>query len=722
MNRRRFNQLAGMTGLTAMLAPAALAMEPGEQNGASGTSVRGGDRWSRYLVGTAYYPEWWQPAEWETDFSQMQAMGINAVRMGEFAWGVYEPAPGKFEFSWMDDAIAVAGRHGIGVVLGTPTASIPPWLYQLHPDVLTGDTNGPYTYGGRKGYCPNSANYENACARIVTALAEHYGHNPGVIGWQLDNEPGYPFEMFDPNSEGAFRVWLEDRYGTIENLNRAWNGAFWSNQYNDWSQIHFPTNSAEGGWQPAISLAYREFFSDSFLRHLRRQTEILRPRCGKQFIFTNWPAPTWSVNVYTAAKEFLDATGWDNYVSAPGLSGFHRQYTSAFLSDFSRCAGPHQRFLCSEQNAYVPPNADAEGLRLQAYMDVAHGALGHFYFEWRRPLAGGEQYRPSFIKGFNGEMNPGKQMLEQICRELARIGPRLASATTRSDVAILFDFTNQWAEGFGAVGDKGTRYDDEVPRYYSGFKVLGRNIDVAPLDSDFAAYRLILAPNLRLIDDGTVDRLRAFVANGGTLVLNDRAATQNMDSSMRRTLAPGPFSAMAGVHSVAMLQCSEYNAQNGSFEDEDKMEIVFTDGKAAFHPRTIVESLELDGAEALATVRGGGKMNGQPAITRNRHGRGWVFYVGTDSADQAFYESLARQVGSACGSRPLIEVPYGVEVTSRQDGDTVYYFLLNLTGDAQPPIPLPHAMEDCITGKTGVTQVSLGPFGVAVLAGQSSYA
>ncbi len=722
MNRRTFNQLAGMTGIAALLAPAALASEHQEQNRTSAAEVRGGERWSRYLVGTAYYPEWWRKAEWETDFSEMQAMGINAVRMGEFAWGVYEPTPGKFDFSWMDEAIDIARRHGIGVVLGTPTGSIPPWLYQLHPDVLTGNLQGPYTYGGRKGYCPNSANYEEACARIVAALAEHYGDNPGVIGWQLDNEPGYPFEMFDPDSESAFRVWLENRYGTIANLNRAWNGAFWGNQYSDWSQIYFPTNSAEGGWQPAISLAYREFYSDSFLRHLRLQTRILRPKIRNQFIFTNWPAPTWSVNVYTAAKEFLDATGWDNYVSAPGLSGFHRQYTSAFLSDFSRCAGPHQRFLCSEQNAYVPPNADPEGLRLQAFMDVAHGALGHFYFEWRRPLAGNEQYRPSFIKGFDGEVNPGKEKLEQICRELARLGPRLSGAATPPDVAILFDFTNQWAQGFGAIGDKGTRYDDEAPRYYSGFKVLGRNIDVIPLESDFASYRLILAPNLRLIDDATVERLRDFVAGGGTLVLNDRAATQNMDCSMRRMLAPGPFSEMAGVHSVAMLQLTEYNAQNGSFEDQDKIEIVFAGDEKGFHPRTIVESLVLDGAEALATVHGGGRMNGRPAITRNRHGKGWVFYVGTDSADEVFYESLARQVGGACDSKPLIEAPYGVEVTSRQDKENVYYFLLNLTGDAQGPIHLPHPMEDCLSGKTGVTEASLGPFDVAVLAGTFSHA
>lgn len=715
MERRRFNQLAGLTGIAAFFAPADFvsgAQSP--QNTSFGAAGR--DPWSHYLLGAAYYPEWWKPAEWEIDFAEMQALGINAVRMGEFAWAVYEPAPGKFEFSWMDEAIAVAGRHGIAVVLGTPTASVPPWLYQLHPDVLSGDSAGPYTYGGRKGYCTSSANYEDACVRIVTALAGHYGHNPNVIGWQLDNEPGYPFESFDPDSEKAFRVWLKKRYGTIESLNRAWNGAFWSNKYSDFSQIHFPTHSAEGGWQPAISLAYREFFSDSFLNHLRRQAEILRPNIRNQFIFTNWPAPTWSVDVYTAASEFLDATAWDNYVIAPGLSGFRGQYTSAYLSDFSRCAGPHQRFVCAEQNAYVPPNADTEGLRLQAYIDVAHGAHGHFYFEWRRPLAGNEQYRPSFIKGFNGEINPGKDKLEQICRELSRLGPRVAAATTRADIALLYDFTNEWAQGFGSIGERQTRYNNELPHYYNGFKMLGRNIDVIPPARDYAPYKLILAPNLRLIDDSTVDRLRAYVANGGTLVLNARAATQYPDCSMRRTLAPGPFTAMAGVRSVAMLDLTAYNAQNRSFPDQDKLEIVFAGGETAVHPRTILESLVLEGAEALATVRGGGEMTGRPAITRNRHGKGWVFYAGADSADDAFYESLARFVAGTCGIKPLIEVPYGVEVTSREDADTTYYFLLNLTGDAQKPIRLPRAMEECISGKAGVTELSLEALGVAVLA------
>src|SRR6202044_3623267 len=135
-----------------------------------------------------------------------------------------------------------------------------------------------------------------ASVRITTALAEHYGQHPGVIGWQLDNEPGYPFECYDPDSEKAFQEWLQKRYGTLDELNRTWNGAFWSNRYSDWSQIHFPKNSAEGGWQPAISLDYPRFFSDSFLHHLRAQADILRRNIRNQFIYTNWPSVTWSVD------------------------------------------------------------------------------------------------------------------------------------------------------------------------------------------------------------------------------------------------------------------------------------------------------------------------------------------------------------------------------------------------------------------------------------------
>jgi beta-galactosidase len=134
-----------------------------------------------------------------------------------------------------------------------------------------------------------------------------------------------------------------------------------------------------------------------------------------------------------------------------------------------------------------------------------------------------------------------------------------------------------------------------------------------------------------------------------------------------------------------------------------------------FRPRTILELLTLHGAEPIATYRGG-RIAGRPAITRNRHGRGWVFYVGTDCAQDEFHERLARAVGTTGRLSPLLSAPYGVEVVSREDADATYYFLLNLTATVHNDIPLPTPMEDLISSQTGVTKVSLGPLQVAVLA------
>jgi beta-galactosidase len=717
MDRRTFSKLAGFSGLGALSFIPIPAVGSLLQGTFQYSADPGASPWDVYRLGTSYYPEWWEASEWETDFFQMQALGLNTVRMGEFAWSSFEPQEGKFSFGWMDRAIEIANRHGVRVILATPTAAVPPWLYELHPDVLGASALGPYTYGGRKGYCTNSPNYLAASARITQALAEHYGSHPGVIGWQLDNEPGIPFECLDANCEHAFQGWLEKRYGSLDGLNHTWNGAFWSNHYTAWSQIHFPKNSGEGGWQPAITLDYRKFFSDSYLNHLRRQADILHRLTKNQFVYTNWPSTTWSVDVHKAGSEFLDATAWDNYVSAPGLTEYQHQYISCMNHDLARCASHDQRFFCAEQIAYLPPNALNEGLRMQSYLNLAHGSRGHLYFEWRRPMAGAEQLRPSFIKGFDGKLTPQGPILERIGHEFAELGPRLANATTNSDVALLYDFTNEFAQGFWSVGERTDRYDAECSRFYAGLKSLQRNIDIVPLDADLDKYKVIAAPNLRLIDDAAADKLKSYVARGGVLVLTYRAGTQHTDASMQHILSPGVFTDIAGVSSITKLDLVEYSSARGQLDSahEAQLGIAFNGSSEVFKPRTIMESLQLHGAEALATFRGG-RMEGMPAVTRNRHQKGWVIYAGTDSGEHGFHEALAQLAASAAGVTPLLAVPRGVAVTTREDQHHVYYFVLNLTETPHDDIALPRQMENWMAGGRSVSSVSLDPLGVAVLA------
>ena len=179
---------------------------------------------------------------------------------------------------------------------------------------------------------------------------------------------------------------------------------------------------------------------------------------------------------------------------------------------------------------------------------------------------------------------------------------------------------------------------------------------------------------------------------------------------MRRVLPPGPFAEMAGVTAEA----NEVDFIEYPVLEKAGFGISLSRSDTVFRPRTILESLTLHGAESIATFRGG-RMTGRAAITRNRHGQGWVFYVGTDCAEDDFYEVLARAVGTTGKLSPLIAAPYGVEVVSRDDAEATYYFLLNLTETAHSDIALPKPMDDLVAERTGLTKVSLGPLEVAVL-------
>src|SRR5688500_18500121 len=124
-----------------------------------------------FYYGVDHYPEHVSLDLWEEDARLMQAANINVVRMAEFAWSRMEPAPGQFDFEWLDQSIEIMAQHGIVTVLGTPTASPPPWVMEMYPDAYLVRRDGkPATYGYRRGYCPTHAGYRELCARITRAM------------------------------------------------------------------------------------------------------------------------------------------------------------------------------------------------------------------------------------------------------------------------------------------------------------------------------------------------------------------------------------------------------------------------------------------------------------------------------------------------------------------------------------------------------------------------
>ncbi len=197
-------------------------------------------------IGTYYYPEQWPRQQWERDFDNIAKMGLQIVHMAEFAWYEMEPKPGEFKFDWLSHCLDLAAKRKLDVILCTPTAAPPIWLSDGSPETLPmyeGNVRG--RFGGRRHYNPLSPEFQAATRRIVQAMADRFGDHPSVIGWQIDNEYSNPFDQSEI-THAAFRKWLREKYGDIQNLNRAWGNQFWNTYYTDFNQILLPPRAIRG--------------------------------------------------------------------------------------------------------------------------------------------------------------------------------------------------------------------------------------------------------------------------------------------------------------------------------------------------------------------------------------------------------------------------------------------------------------------------------------------
>ena len=261
------------------------------------------------LLGAAWYPEQWPESRWEADLALMEKAHLHVVRVGEFAWSSMEPTEGHYDLDWLERAINLAGKHGIYTVLGTPTATPPAWLTAKYPETLRIDENGHRDeHGNRLQYDWSNPKYRALSRAIVEQLATRFGHNPYVVGWQLDNEVSQISTSV--GAQKQFQDWLQKRYGTLDNLNTRWTTAYWSQSYTDWSQIHIPKH----GGNPGLMLGWKLFVSDTWRSYLMNQIDVIRPRAdARQFITTNTMGFFDGYDHYIT-EDILDLAAWDDYV------------------------------------------------------------------------------------------------------------------------------------------------------------------------------------------------------------------------------------------------------------------------------------------------------------------------------------------------------------------------------------------------------------------------
>jgi len=510
------------------------------------------------MLGVCYYPEHWPEPVWAEDARRMADLGIGHVRIGEFAWSVVEPDPGRFDWGWLDRAIETLGGAGLKVVLGTPTATPPKWLVDAHPGILAWDVEGrPRRFGSRRHYCFSSPIYREESRRITTALAERYGRHDAVVGWQTDNEYGChdTVASWSPAALQAFRAWLEARYGTIGALNDAWGNRFWSMLYRSFDEVDLP-QLAVTETSPAHRLDFMRFSSDQVAAFDREQVEILRRESPGRFVTHNFMGRTFSFDHFDVAAD-LDLASWDSYPLG-FTSEFptftedeRRRYArtghpdiAAFHHDLYRAVG-RGRFWVMEQQP-GPVNwaswnpAPAPGMvRAWTWQALAHGAEVVSYFRWRQAPFAQEQMHAGLLRP-DSVLDTGGEEAARVAAELAGLdlGPR-----RRAPVALVVDYPAFWAV---AVQPQGRDFDlpSLVYRWYEGLRRLGLDVDVVRAGDPLDGYAAAVVPSLPIVTPAARAALEAF---DGPMLVGPRTGSKTQSLTIPEGLPPGPLAGLLGL-------------------------------------------------------------------------------------------------------------------------------------------------------------------------------
>jgi beta-galactosidase len=659
-------------------------------------------------LGVAYYPEQWPEERWPIDARMMAEAGIGIVRMAEFSWSLLEPQRGEFEFGWLDRAISRMAENGVDIVLGTPTAAPPPWLLAEHPDIRRVDGDGRVVPSGhRRQYCPNNATYREETRRVVAALTERYGRDERVVAWQIDNEFGE--RCYCPRCEAEFRRWLEERYGSLEQLNASWGTAFWSHTYRSWDHIPLPPGGdvplPEGFMpaspSPAHALDYRRFVSASVARYQRLQIEEIRRGSDAQ-ITHNLRSFRFKELDFQELVRDLDFLAWDNY---PLLNASDGWLEPALNCDAIRGLKEVPFWVMEQQ---VGPlgwetirTPRRRQLRLHTYQMVAHGADAVCYFRWRSARFGTEQHWYGVLD-HDGRPNRRLRELSELAQELGRTGALLAGAVPAAQAAVVYDYDARFALEIQPT-NPALAHVDALRAHYGALRRQGVGVDVLAPTDDLSRYSLVAAPSLYVMDEEVAALLRSYVEAGGLLVLGPRSGFKDRTNAVPERPLPAWLDELAG------LEVSDI----ASFLDGRTVEIEHVESGAVGEFRGWFEELSLKGARPVYRHRDH-DFAGAAAVAVNPVGAGQVVYIGGVAPDGTLaelYRWLARE--AALG---VFDVPEDVElVRLRKPGfGTELWFLLNYADDERT-IAIPGTPASHLDGVVDAGSLVLGPHAVALL-------
>lgn len=647
-------------------------------------------KYGHYLHGGDYNPEQWldRPDILQKDIEYFKKAHINTVSVGFFSWAVLEPEEGKYNFDWLEEIINNLYKEGIHTILATPSGARPKWMADKYEEVLRMDPDRTRRFfGGRHNHCFTSPVYREKVHAIDKKLAERFGRHPAVMLWHISNEFGG--ECHCPLCQAKFREWLKEKYGTIENLNKRWCTTFWSHRYNSFDQIESPSTKGENELH-ALKLDWKRFVTYQTIDFIKNEVDAIREGGSELPVTANLMYDYDGLD-YKKFKDVLDVVSWDNYPSWHKKEEYLTAVDAEMQHDLMRSIRKEPFLLmesCPSATNWKPINKlKKPGMHLAASLQaVAHGSDSVLYFQLRQSQGASEKFHGAVIDHYGGDDT-------RVFREVTEVGEALeqiqetVGTSMRSQAAVLYDRENDWA-----IADvQGPRnvdmhYREAVQKNYRALREQGLNVDVIAMEHSLSDYKVLAAPMAYMFKDGYEEKLRAYVENGGTLVLSYWSGL--VDGTDRCFLGGTPY----GLMDVAGLRSTETDALYDWEENHAIPEAGSHLGISNVYTcKNLCELVKVSDVEVLMRY-GEDFYQGYPVLTHKAFGKGHVYYVCADM-ELGFYQDFYGRVAAEAGLKSPIEIiPEGVSVTVRENEDTEYLFIQNYARKPQA-VPVPAEYE-----------------------------
>lgn len=607
--------------------------------------------------------------DFEKHFSLMRDCGMDTVVIWPAAFWWEEKKDG-YPFNTGKMILKKAEQYGIKVIMElagqlSVFEYIPDFMMkkEFHPEKKDGSREFGQSSFGFLSYFNPEVN-ELICNHFEKT-ANAYKDFPALIAYDVFNET--MFNSYDKYTIEEFRIWLKEKYGSIEHLNEVW-----ERTYSDWSQIEYE----EWKWMSVVpEVDFGAFRKASIGRFLKKWCAAIKK------VDTIHPLIADNIHSMVSTgccyerpqddlilKDIADEIGMSFYPKQ--IHGTMENALRHEVFDSFYTASKRGGFYISEMQTHIQalynPTTCVRPYELKRWCLEAYssGAKGLIYWMWR-PFNKGLQTMGRGLVDYKDRPTERYHLAKELSYTFERYG---SLTPTSGKLGILFDpvcddYTRCFARSYGL---EEAIYNQSIFGAYKAAFDLGVKADIITLD-EIGNYEAVVLTNNLVIDSKRADLFKNYVKNGGKLIIDGRFGVINDESIVNADLPGGMMNELCGIDYLD--------------SDYDQLDFTYNGMKVkGYYMRDLVE---VTTGEIKGTFG-----DGRCAVSNRKYGNGNVMifntmlWYGYSKTGDAGIRSLMADVICEYG---LSELKYEGDVTVKvaENAEKHLFFVFNYTDKEQ---------------------------------------